>query len=400
MAKLALTLIDLADGVRGQRGRFMLSFLAVAVGVVALTLLLAVLSALRDRSERLLQELGADVVAVLYEPSASNDNEGLTLGHAELLRRSFPRLSVATARYYQAPTIGTRQQLSVVAGDEHLIAVRPWRLSAGRFLDHADLRDAARHAVISESLSAAWGWQPGNVFYVGETPFTVVGIVNGGGDAVDGASNDTRLALGDRMVIVPRTVLPNWSQQPQHSYERIDAMFIRANDGRSARTILPALQRILAQPDQRLGNVSWITPESLIAGISRLQRTITLVAGTIAALCLVLGGTTLMSLMVANVRDRVTEIGLRRAMGATRADIAALFVVEAALTTLLAGAVGTGAAHLLLLIAADAMPVPVQSGWLTLLVPPLVALLLGVVFSYWPARSAARITPAEALRAE
>ena len=68
--------------------------------------------------------------------------------------------------------------------------------------------------------------------------------------------------------------------------------------------------------------------------------------------------------------------------------------------TLIAGLLGTLIAHILLGITADTLPVPTSPGWSSVLMPPLVAILLGALLSYWPARLAAQITPSEALRDE
>jgi putative ABC transport system permease protein len=144
--------------------------------------------------------------------------------------------------------------------------------------------------------------------------------------------------------------------------------------------------------------VAWVTPNLLLARIRKLQRTLHLTVGSIAFLCMVLGGTTLMSLMVANVRDRVTEIGLRRALGASSWDIASLFLMEACLVTGLAGLGGTMGTCLLLALFRSRFPVPLALDMHTVLLPVAAAVFLGAVFSYGPARAAARIVPAEALR--
>jgi putative ABC transport system permease protein len=120
----------------------------------------------------------------------------------------------------------------------------------------------------------------------------------------------------------------------------------------------------------------------------------------VALLCLVLGGTTMMSLLVANVRDRMTEIGLRRALGAMPADVAALFVMEGCLITGSAALVASTLAHLLLWLFRPLLPVPVHLTVWTWFVPVVVSLGMGVLFSHGPARMAARIQPADALRAE
>jgi putative ABC transport system permease protein len=115
---------------------------------------------------------------------------------------------------------------------------------------------------------------------------------------------------------------------------------------------------------------------------------------------LLLAGTTLMSLMITNVRSRVTEIGLRRALGASRRDIISLFLMEAWLIAGIAAVLAIVATYWLLELGRDALPVPVSTGSGTIIIPFIVAALLSIVFSYLPAKNAANITPSEALRTE
>jgi putative ABC transport system permease protein len=180
----------------------------------------------------------------------------------------------------------------------------------------------------------------------------------------------------------------------------LDVIFIRAPSASAFESTLARAQRVLAQPDQRVVGLSWITPESLLQRLRRWQKMVGLAAGSIALLCLILGGTTLMSLMVANVRDRVVEIGLRRSLGASRGDVAALFVIEGCLVTGGAGLVGSTLTWLILWLVQPRLPVSLHLGASTVLVPLGVAFALGLIFSYGPALAAARIAPSEALRSD
>lgn len=396
--QLRLALWDLWEGIRSQAGRFALSFVAIAIGTASLTALITVLAGLQHRSDRLIHELGANVIAVIAQSSAAR--EGLEQRHVTMLRKNFPGVMATSLRMSRAPTLGTNKQLSVVATDHVLSDIRQWTVSDGRFLEASDILHARRYAVITETLSKVWNWSVGNIVLLRNTPFIVVGIVNAGGDALDAEYGDSRLILGERVVFVPHTVPQLWQNTTQTQQRAVNAVFIQAPQAVRAAQLLPAVQNVLQQPDQRAGRLSWVTPESLVQGLTRLQRTLGVTIGTVAVLCLILGGTTLMSLMVANVRDRVSEIGLRRALGASRGEVAGLFVLEGLVVTLAAGAFGTLAGHSILFAPEQILPSAALMTPASTTVPIAVAVILGIVFSYWPASAAAKIAPAEALRSE
>lgn len=393
--------LDVWDGLRTQPGRSALSLLAVAVGIAALTILVAVLGGLREKARRIAHDLGVNVVGILpaggSEPSAAGRLEER---HALLLAANFPGGLVSTMRRYDVPTLGTEKSLSVVATDPDLVRIRGWRLRDGRFLDGRDMERREWSAVVGRALAERWDWKVGNIVMLRNMPFRIVGIVEAGGGALETETGDPGLVLGERIVFVPKTVQPYWLTEWKTPEDRLDAVFLRTPEAMDYARALSTARSLLDQPGARAESLSWVTPESLTRNIRKLEKTISLTVGSIAVLCLVLGGTTLMSLMVSNVRDRVTEIGLRRALGATQRDVAALFVLESAVVTATAALMGVLAAHALLILGRTALPVPIRPGLSSILVPLIAAVVLGIAFSYWPARMAARITPAEALRAE
>ena len=402
MRHLQAALRDIADDIRARPGRAGLSFLALGVGMTALTVLLAVLGGLQERSRRIVEELGAQVFAVTQTTAegAMQERPRLRGDHVELLGAHLPGGAASGLAIHDGVPVGGDRQVRVIATDERMLDIRPWRIAEGRFLDAHDLHNRERVAVAGEALAREWNWKTGDVISLRDTPFRLIGILRISAGALESETTESALLPGDRTVFVPRTLPPYWIASRRAPDDTLGVIYARAPAGRPLEDAVALARQVLSHPDQRLEDLSFLTPEVLLQRLRKLQDTIRFTAGSIALLCLVLGGTTLMSLLVANVRERVTEIGLRRALGASALDIAGLFVLEAVLLTgaaALVGALGTAA---VLHLARDSFPVPLRLDALVLFAPLLVATLLGAAFSFWPARAAARISPAEALRNE
>jgi len=390
---------DIGEGLRAQPGRTGLTFLAILLGSLALAVLTAVLGGLAAKSQRMLREFGGPVVALLAPAGGERAGAAeLTTDTAALLARNLPGAVVAAARRYEATVPGAATAWSVVATDPNLARARGWRLQAGRFLDAGDLRGRERHAVISDKLARAGAARVGDWLTLGGVPFQVVGVVDSGGAALAGAVPSPLVATGARVVFVPLSLTPVWLNERVAPGRAVDAIWVRLPDGQPFARGCAQLRRLLADPAAGAAGAEWVTPATILRGVRRLQRVLDLSVGSITLLTLLLGGITLMSLMVANVRERVTEIGLRRALGATPHDIAALFVVEACLLTLTAGAAGAAAAQWLLRAAVAAPEIPLRVDARVWLVPLAAALAVGALFADVPARLAARISPAAALQ--
>lgn len=397
--RLSATLADIHEGIRSQPGRNLLAVLAIAIGAGSLAVLVAILGGLSERAQQLVDELGGNVAAVLAPGDTTQGNSHrLTSGHIDLLAENLGGSQLAGMRVHRILLPGDKQPLTLIATNEQLAGIRRWRIAAGRGLDYQDVTHHQRNLVISEALARHAHWRPGDVVLLESTPFTVVGIVATGGNAIEAGFGQPDMVLGEKVALMPHTADRYWNSDPDSARPGFDALFIGAPAGADIAEVVSRAQRLLAQPDQAISGLSWVTPETLIAGIRELQDVIAITVGSIAGLCLILGGATLASLMIANVRERVTEIGLRRALGATRNDIVLLFACEALAVTLIAGIAGSLLTHLLLLLAREDFPVPLALGWASALTPVFVATVVGAAFAGWPARNASRISPAEALR--
>lgn len=368
---------DLFASVRARPGRTAVSMGGIFAGTAVLLAMLAIGGGLRARANRLVRDFGADTLAI-----AATGRAGFRSGDPEILRASLDGAVVTGVRTISAGAAGGVPGAALRAVDPDWIRARPVRLLAGRFLDASDCLRREPYAVADAVLCRAAGVGLGSLVRAGRRLYTVCGIIEGGGR--DGAGSDAGPVL-----LVPRS--PD---------ETPDTIFIRATGAGGLGAARTAAARVLAGAGRLPDRLAWVTPDLLVRETNRLRRIIGAAAGTIALLCLASGLATLASLMLVSVRERYVEIGLRRALGATPADVALAFVGEGILIAGGAAALAVGAGAALLARWPDRWPVPVAIDAAVLAIPLASALALGALASAAAAWRAARLNPAEALHAE
>ncbi|MBU0679639.1 MAG: ABC transporter permease [Verrucomicrobia bacterium] len=390
---------DMAEGMRGQPGRILLSFISILIGIVSLTVLIAVLSGLRSRADLLVDEFGANTFAITTSTATNGDSSKgrLTQKIFELIAENLPNCRVAGVTGYNVDILESDDPLHLIACDPVLPDIRDWKIVEGRFFDERDSRQLERYAVLTLSLSRIRDWRVGETIMLNGAPFTVIGTMTTGSGGIESESGASSLTIGPETAFIPRS-LPTYWVPNVPSEDRIDTIFVRIPAGGRSDEYVARTERILHAPEFAEIKPGWITPETLLERIRQLQRTIRLTLGSVAALCLILGCTALTSLMILNVRDRIKEIGLRRSLGATKRDVALLFVMEGGIITTAAGVVGVLLTTILLWLARSRFPIAPKFSTASLLLPILTAIILGALASLWPAIEAAKIAPSEALR--
>lgn len=389
---------DITEGLRAHMLRSVMIVGAVALGAFALTILLAVAHGLDQRTEALVRQLGEHTIVVLGSKSpASGPGVRLQANMAELLRTNLNEANVSVTRSETTDVPGYPDTVQVTATDSRLAAVRGWHVTSGRFLDESDVAEVQHDAVITQGLSDGWNLHVGNEITLGRTPFHIVGIVQTPQSSLEAEVLARGIEVPDFSVFVPVTVEPDWIKDRFAPPSGIDAIYVRAEDQTPLPILSTDVSDLLSQAGMDAGQLRWVTPASLSQGLNRLKNMVSVTAGGLAVIALVLGGITLVSLMLANVRDRVVEIGLRRAFGARTRDIVQLFVVEALAITFIASLLGivTGSAALLF---AGPLPMPASLSAFAVLAPLVFGMLLGAFSAWWPATLASRIEPALALR--
>jgi putative ABC transport system permease protein len=267
-------------------------------------------------------------------------------------------------------------------------------VATGSFITQRQLQQHAQVIVLGATTAAQLGATVGDQITVSRIPFTVIGVLQSTGG--QGFSN------GDDLGVVPFTTAQDvLTGGAPNSVQRI---LVSASSG-------DTVGSAYIEADQLLLNTHGITNPAAadfsISSQSTLQSTaqsvtstLTILLASVAAISLLVGGIGVMNIMLVSVTERTQEIGLRKALGATPADLLRQFLIEAATLSVVGGIIGVGAGLLAGVLIPRFTGIAVAVTPLPVIVAVVVAAGVGLIFGVYPAARAARLAPIDALRAE
>ena len=200
----------------------------------------------------------------------------------------------------------------------------------------------------------------------------------------------------NRAVFVP---LPPLDRDTDGGADGIAEIVLRVDDSERVGASAEVARRVV-QRTTGGAPVDVIVPREILRQKERTQRIFNVVTGAIAAISLLVGGIGIMNIMLASVAERTREVGVRRALGATRRDIASQFLVESSLLTTAGGVLGAVLGVLGSLVIHHYADWPTAIAPVMFVIALLMALGVGIGFGFYPAWQAAQLQPMEALRRE
>lgn len=397
---------------RANPFRTFLTMLGIIIGVGSMISMAAIGAGAQAQVQEQIRSFGANVLMVNPNAraqngvrSAGNIRRPLTIEDAKAIAELGSVRSAAPSVAGSAQIVhGSQNWATTVNGTtrDHF-AIRDWKLASGRFFSPEDERAAGKVVVIGSTIAHrlfAEGEDPiGQVVRILNAPFEVIGVLKEKGTAGDGQNQDD-------VVFVPLLTAMMRLIGSAYTVNRDAVAYILAS-AKSESGMNRAIGEIDSLMDQRHDVVDKddkdfivTTAASILAAQRASTRTVSFLLGAIAAVSLLVGGISIMNIMLVSVTERTREIGLRLAIGARPRDVRKQFILEAAMICTAGGVFGV------MLGAALAIAVAKFVGWRVLLEPQTAAIAVafaggvGVFFGYYPAKKAASLQPVIALRTD
>lgn len=375
-----------------------LSLVGIAVGIGAVTVLTSLGEGARRYVEGQFEFLGSDVLVVLPGrsettgtiPGIGGAPNDLTLEDAVALERRLDTVEFVVPVVLATETIslGERaRQSTILATTAGMRDMRALDLVSGEFLPDGALDRGAPVAVLGSKVARElFGSESpvGRKVRIGDWRMRVVGVI---------AARGTHMGIDmDEMAMIP--VATGLRMFNRTSLSRILA---RLPAGVSAGTAEADIEALLTERHDEL-DVTVITPGAILGAVGGVLDALSLALAAIAGISLVVAGVGIMNVMLVSVTERTAEVGLLLAVGALRRQVLVVFLAEAALISLVGGALGLAGGVLVVQALGLAFPAfPVATPVWVVGTSIVVALGVGVLFGVLPAQRATRLDPVAAL---
>jgi putative ABC transport system permease protein len=393
------TLTQAFGAIRTQRLRAALIILAMSIGVASVTVLTALGESARLFIVREFEALGTHLIIILpgrtetvggAPPLFGETPRDLTLDDAYALLRSHYVAAIAPVAVGSAPvsTEGLERETNILGSTHELLSVRHLTLTQGRFLPEADPDKAMPVCVIGQTIrEQLFPGKPalGQWLRINDRRFRVIGILSSKGQSI---GTDF-----DEIVIIPVA-----SAQALFDTYSLFRVLVQAKSKQAMPQAMEDITHIIKARHEGEDDITLITQDSVVSTFDKILTALTLTVTSIAGISLAVAGVLVMNVMLVSVTQRTAEIGLLKALGATRRQLLGLFLAEAAMLSLAGAVVGVVLGQVALWGLQSAYPdFPfILPGW-ALFAALAVSLLTGLVFGVLPARKAARLDPVTAL---
>ena len=389
----------------GHRLRSVLTTLGILFGVAAVIATVGIGQASSDSVTARITSLGTNLLTISGGSTVSGGVFGgsgsantLTMADVTGLqdRQSAPDIEavapVSQGRASLVSAVGN-WSTTVSGSTADWLITNTRTVSSGTFLSANDSKTRAQVIVLGPTTASNLGVGVGDLVMVKQIPFEVIGILAATGSQGFGNQDD--------LAVVPITTAQDELFGGSGGVQRI---LLSATGPSTIGSAYLEADQILLQT-HHITNPSQsdftITSQTQVLSTAQaVTQTLTILLASVAAISLLVGGIGVMNIMLVSVTERTSEIGLRKALGATPGDLFRQFVIEAGVLTAVGGLLGVATGFAVGYVVPRAANIAVTITPVPVLSAVGVAVAVGVIFGVYPALRAARLAPIEALRAQ
>ena len=375
--------------------RAVLTMLGIIIGVMALVVLVSLVSGATDSVTTAVSDMGTSLVTVTI-----SDDKGKPVRLSDLDEwTKEPDIGLISARS-SSTVVGKHDanydSVTVYGTTPSYYQIQGLQLSLGRWLKASDQKNAAYVCVLNE---AAADELIGYTDCVGQTitlngvRFTVVGVLEENEDSLTSV-----LTSGMLMAYIPYSSLIRLTDSVSND---VTTFYLSAAEGSTVDAAADAMEKILMERFDEDEDAFDVDASNMLEeAMNKVTSTLSLLLGGIAGISLVVGGIGIMNIMMVTVTERTREIGIRKAIGASRGNILTQFLMEAVVLCMIGCGLGIFLSWAILQVVST---VTVSAGITFSLNMGVVGLavafcfLIGVVFGLYPANKAAKMKPIDAL---
>jgi len=390
-----------------RKARTVLSLSGIIVGVSAVIIMVAIGKGTEEKVTDQIATMGSNLLLVnagQVKIIAGRARQTKTVTTLELRDADSITENSLGAKYVapaQAKKIKVkygdlRTTPNIVGTTADIAVIQNHSLFKGRFFDEDEDQGLRRVAVIGKTVVENIFRQQnpvGKIILIGKVPFEVIGIFSPKGLDIYGKDQD------DQIFIPVKTAL-----RRLFNLTYINTIYVKVKDEKSMDETSKEIESILRERhhirEGKENDFTILNQTAILEAQRESSKTFTLLIASIAALSLLVGGIGVLAVMLISIRERIKEIGIRRAVGAKRKDILIQFLSEALLLSIGGGIIGiisgVSISVLLAIFAKISVVIPVEIVILSFLA----TLIIGVFFGVYPARKAALLDPIKALQVE